>query len=101
ECLASGIPTILSGNTGHRDLIARTGTLVAGRQRPVDARPPNTRSTVDWGESDIEELVELLEQVYTRREAAPARAAVAAQAMRELSWKRQIGELHAVVSPLL
>ena len=101
ECLAAGVPTILSANTGHRDLIARTQTFAAERQRPVTAAPPKTRSTAEWGESDVEELVELLEQVYAHREAALTRAAAAAQAMRALSWEHQIRELHAVVRPFL
>lgn len=101
ECLASGIPTILSANTGHRDLIARTRTFAAERQRPITKGPPKTRSTADWGESDIEELVELLEQVYAQPEAARARGAAASQAMRALSWENEIRELHKVVGPLL
>ncbi len=101
ECLASGIPTILSANTGHLDLIRRTGTFAAKTQRALGAAPPGTKSTAGWGESDIEELVELLESVYAHREAAMSRAAAAAQAMRALTWEHQIRELYAVVSPLL
>jgi glycosyltransferase involved in cell wall biosynthesis len=101
ECLASGIPTILSANTGHLDLIERTGTFAAQRQRPVTVALPGIRSTAGWGESDVEELVELLEQVYAHRDAAMARAAGAAQAMRALSWEHQIEALYATVGPLL
>jgi len=101
ECLASGIPTILSANTDHLDLIARTGTFAAWRQRSVVAAASGLRSTADWGESDVEEFVELLEQVYRQRESALSLAAGAAQAMRELSWERQLGELYKTVSPLL
>jgi glycosyltransferase involved in cell wall biosynthesis len=100
ECLASGIPTILSANTGHLDLISRTGTFAATRQRRV-AAAPKMRSTEGWGESDIEELVELLENVYAQPGAATARAAGAARAMRALTWERQIQALYAIVSPLL
>jgi glycosyltransferase involved in cell wall biosynthesis len=99
ECLASGIPTILSANTGHLDLIERTQTFAAVRQRPVTAT--GFRSTAGWGESDIEELVGLLEMIYDRPEDARSRAARAARAMLELSWERQIGELHRVLKPLL
>ena len=101
ECLASGVPTILSANTGHLDMIRRTGTFAAERQRPVTATPPNIRSTAGWGESDIDELVEFLEWVYTHGDAALLRAAAAAQSMRALTWERQIRELYGVVSPLL
>jgi glycosyltransferase involved in cell wall biosynthesis len=101
ECLASGIPTILSANTGHLDLVERTGTFSATRQRPMARAIPGCRSTEGWGESDVEELVELLEQVYTSPAAAGARAMRAAESMRELSWERQIRRLYEVVSPLL
>ena len=101
ECLASGIPTILSANTGHLDLIRRTGAFAAERQRPVTALPPNIRSTAGWGESEIDELVELLEWIYTHRAAASSRAAEAAETMRALTWERQIRELYGVVGPLL
>jgi glycosyltransferase involved in cell wall biosynthesis len=101
ECLASGVPTILSANTGHLDLIRRTGTFAAERQRPVTATPADVRSTADWGESDVDELVELLESVYRDRDAARSRAAAAAQAMRALTWENQISELYGVVRPLL
>jgi glycosyltransferase involved in cell wall biosynthesis len=97
--LASGIPTILSANTGHLDLIERTQTFAAVRQRPVTAT--GFRSTAGWGESDIEELVGLLEMIYDRPEDARSRATRAARAMLELSWERQIGELHRVLKPLL
>jgi len=101
ECLASGIPTILSANTGHLDLIERTGTFSAARQQPVAYAIPGCRSTEGWGESDVEELVELLEQVYTSPASAGERAMHAAASMRELSWERQIRRLYEVVSPLL
>ena len=101
ECLASGIPTILSANTGHLDLIERTGTMTATLQRPVTYAIPGCRSPEGWGESEIEELVELLEQVYTSPDAARERAGHAAEAMRDLSWERQIRRLYEVVSPLL
>ena len=99
ECLASGIPTILSANTGHLDLIEKTQTFAAVRQRRVTA--VGFRSTAGWGESDIEELVELLEAIYNRPEDARSRAKRAAHAMSELSWERQIHKLHGVLGPLL
>ena len=101
ECLASAIPTILSANTGHLDLIERTGTFALTRQRPVTSTVPGFRATVGWGESEIEEIVELLEDIYLRREAAAERARRAAAAMEPLSWQRQIGELHKIVSRFL
>ena len=101
ECLASAIPTILSANTGHLDLVGRTGTFALTRQRPVTSAVPGFRATVGWGESDIDEIVELLEDIYMRREAAGERARRASDAMQMLSWQRQIRELYGIVSQFL
>jgi glycosyltransferase involved in cell wall biosynthesis len=75
--------------------------MAATLQRPVTYAIPGCRSPVGWGESDIEELVELLEQVYTSPDAARERAGRAVEVMRDLSWERQIGRLYEVVRPLL
>ena len=63
ECMAAGVPTIVSNNTGHRDLVATGGCFALATQRPV--RPPTRfyRGVDGWGESDVEEMVEQLERV--------------------------------------
>ncbi len=69
ECMASGVPVILSDNTGHRDLL-HDGTAITLRHQtslPSD-------DMVGWGNSDIDEMVAALETVYNAREAAQARA---------------------------
>jgi glycosyltransferase involved in cell wall biosynthesis len=56
ECLACGVPTILSDNTGHRDLLRMgLGQGLRQRQSPIWS---------EWGESDVEETVEALERVF-------------------------------------
>jgi len=65
ECLACGVPTILSDNTGHRDLLSMgLGHRLA--QKPSPLFP-------EWGESDVEEVVEALERAFRNR-ASPAPA---------------------------
>jgi glycosyltransferase involved in cell wall biosynthesis len=56
ECLACGVPVILSDNTGHRDLIAM------GLGHSLAQRPATVWS--EWGESDVEETVEALEIAF-------------------------------------
>ncbi|MGA3065635.1 MAG: glycosyltransferase [Tepidisphaeraceae bacterium] len=92
ECMASGIPTILSANTGHLDLISEETCYPLTRQTP----PKLTKffNSVDgWGETSVEELVETLERVYRDRQEARRRGAAAAQAMLKFSWKNRIGQL--------
>jgi glycosyltransferase involved in cell wall biosynthesis len=38
ECMASGVPTIVSDNTGHKDLVAIGAPYALNRQRPVAIR---------------------------------------------------------------
>ncbi|MGE0725477.1 MAG: glycosyltransferase, partial [Alphaproteobacteria bacterium] len=93
ECMAAGVPTILSANTGHLDLLA--GPDVAyplTRQRPF--RSPYPIGTEGWGESDIDEIVETLEAVYSDRATAAARAARASAWMAsEWNWRRHAERL--------
>ena len=69
ESMACGIPTILSANTGHLDLIYSHICYPLphqGRVKPTAHFP----GVEGWGESDVAEVVEALEQVYTNREEA-------------------------------
>jgi glycosyltransferase involved in cell wall biosynthesis len=96
ECMACGVPTILSDNTGHKDLTASGGAFALTRQGAVIA---GDKGTDGWGESDIDEIVETLEQVWQNREEAKQRAAIGAAAMAGWNWRAQIGKLHDVLQP--
>jgi glycosyltransferase involved in cell wall biosynthesis len=97
ECMACGLPCIISNNTGHVELIATGGTLPLLRQGPLPHRSAHTEG---WAESDVDEIVEALEYVWANREAAQQRGAAAAQAMAGWSWRQQIGHLAQVLEPL-
>ena len=66
ECLACGLPTILSDNTGHKDL------LDLGLGRRLAQKPGASWS--EWGESDVDEVVAMLEQAFTDRTASSPQA---------------------------
>lgn len=97
ECMAVGLPTIISNNTGHKDLVATGATYSLDRQGPAVSQ---WHQTEGWGESDIDEIVEALEAVWADREQARRRGGAAADAMAGWSWHRQIGRLRDVVMPL-
>jgi glycosyltransferase involved in cell wall biosynthesis len=93
ECMAAGVPTIVSGNTGHLDLTA-TGGCFALRGQGAVKHPTKYYTGVDgWGESDVDEIVALLERLYSDRDLARERAAKGAQAMADLTRKSQIAAL--------
>uniref|UniRef100_A0ACD5GUW0 Glycosyltransferase n=1 Tax=Desertifilum tharense IPPAS B-1220 TaxID=1781255 RepID=A0ACD5GUW0_9CYAN len=92
ESLACGVPTILSANTGHLDLIDEAHCYSLKTQNPVQptAQFPGTEG---WGESQVDEVVEMLEQVYQNRACACQKGLAAAQFMQRLSWENQVNHL--------
>ncbi len=99
ECMAVGIPTVVSNNTGHTDLVATGGCIPLQRQGAV--RPPTRffRACDGWGESEVDEIVQALETAYTGTVHAVAQRG--ATAMQGWSWRAQTNRLVDVLSPLL
>jgi hypothetical protein len=80
ECLAAGVPTILSNNSGHRDLVAEIPCFPLMQQAPIGGS-----GLIAWNESSVDEIVAALEECYDQREAALERGLGAATVMRG-SW---------------
>ncbi|HVC60168.1 MAG TPA: glycosyltransferase [Acetobacteraceae bacterium] len=98
ECMACGIPTILSANTGHLDLLRHAIALPLERQGvPVSAH----YDTTDWGESDVEEMLEKLETVWRDRTAAAALGRRAARFMAGMTWRDQLFLLLRAIDPFV
>jgi glycosyltransferase involved in cell wall biosynthesis len=96
ECMACAVPVILSANTGHLDLIRNDNCYALQHQGRV--LEPGCQ---DWGDSDVEEILEALEAVYCDRAEALARAHRGARMMAELTWGRQLDKLAALLRPYL
>ncbi len=101
ECMAMGLPVVVSANTGHLDLIAAPGqpsrVFALTHQRPVAAHPADW-GTDGWGESSVEELVAVMEVLYADRTESRRRGQAAATFMQSLSWENQVGRLVDVVA---
>ncbi|QZZ21194.1 tetratricopeptide repeat protein [Leptothermofonsia sichuanensis E412] len=95
--LACGIPTLLSANTGNLDLIRHNLGYPLQSQRPVKATdlPVNVEG---WGESDVEEVVETLERIYTNHREASHRGTAAADFIKDWTWEKQILSFMAAVA---
>ncbi len=98
ETMASGIPCILSANSGHKDIIADGNCYPLHKQTPS---PASVDPSGIWHESDIDEIVEALEQAYSDREAARRRARAGVAFMQGLSWHNQIRQLVGELSEFM
>ncbi len=99
ESLACGVPTILSANTGHLDLLGEAHCYPLRSQGKV-AGNTYYRGTEGWGESSVEEVVAVLEEVYADRETARQRGAAAAEWMQNWTWARQTQRFLKVLAAL-
>jgi glycosyltransferase involved in cell wall biosynthesis len=96
ECMACGVPTILSANTGHLDLIREDNCFALGHQRAIQGAEYK-----GWGESDLDEIVEMLEAVYRDSTEAQKRGRLGTQTLSQLSWARQLDKLAELIHPYL
>src|SRR6202000_2776686 len=94
EAMACGLPTILSANSGHLDLIADRNCYPLRRQTPI-----SVAGCEGWHESDPEEIVETLEAIYQDRAEAKARGLRAAEEMQRLTWGHQLDLLAETIRP--
>jgi glycosyltransferase involved in cell wall biosynthesis len=63
EAMACGVPVIVAENTGVKDLVAAGNCIALKRQTPIcDVAQSGTEG---WGESDVDEILEGLERLYT------------------------------------
>lgn len=97
ECMACGVPTILSHNTGHADLIEEDNAYALGSQGALPGREAGFGEVAGWGESDVDEVVEALERVYANREEARLRGMRGAATLSRFTWERTAREMKAVV----
>jgi len=92
EALALGLPTLLSANTGHLDLIDALPCLALCAQTPVVPRLEND-GVEGWGESDPDEIAARLEEICDRREEMRAMGLRAAGKMQDWSWEKQMDQM--------
>jgi glycosyltransferase involved in cell wall biosynthesis len=87
ECMACGVPTILSRNTGHVDIIQNDYCYSLDDQRQTLKGFADIAGVASWGESQVDEVVERLEQVFSDSDEATRRGRRAAECLAQLSWQ--------------
>lgn len=96
QAMACGVPAILSANTGHMDIIGEGACLPLTRQGKVEIDHPDI-GTESWGESDIDEILDALERVYTDRAEAERIGTAGARFMARHDWATQVRELADII----
>ena len=92
EAMASGVPSILSSNTGHLDLIKQGNCLSLLKMSP--SQPFAHYSGVSgWMEPDVNEMVEALEKVYENHKETAQMAKVGHQSLQSFNWTKQVNSL--------
>ena len=87
EAMASGVPCILSANTGHLDLMTEDNCYPLLEQTQLTTQ--NLTGKEDWRESNVDELVDALERVYQDRDEANMRSAQGAKFMGDWTWEKR------------
>lgn len=96
EALACGVPTYVSYNTGHKDLVDLTGCLAFQNQSPLKKGHDNP-ALRDWGESDVDEVIASLERAYARHADDLAHARFIAEKMKAWDWAVQNDKLLDII----
>jgi glycosyltransferase involved in cell wall biosynthesis len=97
ECMACGLPTILSRNTGHVDIIESDSCYTLYDQRQPLGGFADVGGVIGWGESQVDEIVERLEQVFFDRDEAARRGRRAAERLAQLTWQATAGQMKDIV----
>jgi glycosyltransferase involved in cell wall biosynthesis len=97
EAMACGVPTILSANTGHMDLIDGHNCFALEHQRPISGEGAGIGDVAGWGESSVEEIDDKLEHIYRDRNEARRRGERGAAKLAGYSWARTADQMRTIV----
>jgi len=100
ETLACGIPTLISANTGHLDLIEMgmdhliaVGSDGVGKVPALITADYGGDEAAEWGETNPDELVECWLRLWKEKEAWREKGIIGAKYMNAMSWHKSMNEL--------
>lgn len=97
EAMACGVPSILSANTGHLDLIEEDACFPLTDQAAVEGEGGGVGDVAGWGESSVEEIVDCLERVHRDRSEARRRGAKGAMKLAGMTWQQTADAMKEIV----
>lgn len=100
EALAAGLPSVLSANTGHLDLLDAGNCLALEQQG--ECKPFGSFTATDgWGETDPEEAAEALIRIRDDSETAETMGRRASRMMEAWSWGERVDAIVAAVEQVV
>jgi glycosyltransferase involved in cell wall biosynthesis len=97
ECMACGVPVVLSRNTGHNDLIENGNSYPLDDQQPSRSLWRGIDGVSGWGESRVEEVVARLEEAFTDRAEAVRRGRRGAESMARWTWAETARQMAQII----
>ena len=99
EAMSTGVPVIISNNTGHTDIIDPAHCYPL-RHHPLEEKMPSWKAHVEgWGESDVGETYQQLENIYNNREQAKEKGLNAAKFIRQhFTWEVSIQRIVSLMA---
>ncbi|KAA3651809.1 MAG: glycosyltransferase [Proteobacteria bacterium] len=95
EAMACGLPTVLSANTGHLDLLGEHAYVLTEQHAPIDLN--DDPGTAGWGESTVEAVLAAMERAYKWRVEASDKGQAAARFIESRHAARQADRLLAAI----
>lgn len=99
EAMASGLPAILSANTGHLDLIS-AGNCYPLTEQGSAASTADFVAVDDWGESDPEAAAVLLRQAHDNPSEATRIGLAGSRSLQHWSWHDRIGHMLELIQEI-
>jgi glycosyltransferase involved in cell wall biosynthesis len=97
EAMACGVPTILSANTGHLDLIDGDNCYALTDQATVAGEGAGVGDVAGWGESSVDEIEASLERAWRDRNEARRRGERGAAKLAGYSWARTADHMKRII----
>jgi len=97
ECMACGVPTVLSAKTAHLDLIEDDNCYALTDQEAVGGMGAPFGAVSGWGEASPEALAEAMERAFTDRDDARRRGERGAAKLAAMSWRETARQMKDLV----